>query len=183
MRKLVVLCAVTAACAWSQGIDFSSLDKLDSKASEVNRVSLDENQLRAAMDMAKQAGKEKDLDEAKKMMAGLQSVNVRNYEFKEAGAYTDADLEPIRAQIAKQRGCSKIVDSKEKDERSEIYMCMEDGKTSGIAVIDAEPKELSIVFVKGPLNMKDLGKLHGVMGLPNIQLGPGGRESRKGAEN
>ena len=180
MKRIAFLIAISSCCAWSQSLDLSSLDKLDSKAKEVNRVSVNGEQLRAAMQMADQAGVAKEqLSEAKKMMDGLQAVEVRNYEFEQEGQYSESDLEAVRSQLAKLKGCSKIVDSKEKNERSEVYMCSEAGKTTGLAVISAEAKELSIVFVRGPVNMKDLGKLHGAMGLPNIQLSPGGKGDKK----
>ncbi len=169
--------AVSALCAWAQSsnsLDLSSLDKLDKKAKEVNRVSLNQEQLKAALQMAGPVG-----DGMKPMLQGLEGVEVRNYEFENSGEYSDADLDGIRSQLSKMKGCSKIVDSKEKNERSEIYMCSENGKQSGIAVIDAEQKELSVVFVKGPVNMKDLSKLHGAMGLPNLQLSPGGKDNKK----
>jgi len=181
MKKIAMLVAMSAVYAWgqsqSQPLDFSSLDKLESKAKEVNRVSLDENQLKAAMQMMPHDSKKgEQVEHAKKLMSGLQSVFVRNYEFEQQGLYQDSDLDAIRNQMEKLKGWSKIVDSKEKNEHSQIFMYAEGDKPMGIGIIAAEPKEISIVVVKGPLNLSDLGQLQGLAGLPNIQLGPGARE-------
>ncbi|MBV9082968.1 MAG: DUF4252 domain-containing protein [Acidobacteriaceae bacterium] len=169
MSKMALLIAVSAVWAYAQSLDFSSLDKLASKAKEANRVSLDENQLKAAMQMM---GDRPDKREKMQKLAGLHSVNVRNYEFEKPGEYQDSDLDAVRAQVAKIKGCSKIVDSKEKNEHSEIYMCSEDGKATGLAIISAEPKELSVVVINGSLALNELHNLHGLMGMPGIELGP-----------
>ena len=173
MKRWVLLLAISTACAWSQTLDLSCLDKLASKAKDANEVNLDPNQIRAAMQFIPHEEKDSaELDQGtRKLIAGLQLVTVRNFEFEKAGEFLDSDLQPIRAQLAKLKGWGKIVDSKEKDEHSEVYMFTEDGKPTGIAVIDVEPKELSVVLVKGTSSLADIGKLHGMMGLPNIKIG------------
>ena len=50
-------------------------------------------------------------------------------------------------------------------------MKMINGQTHGLFVLDAEPKELSIVLILGPVKMEDLGKLSGMAGLGG-SLGP-----------
>jgi len=44
-------------------------------------------------------------------------------------------------------------------------MKMVNGQPHGIFVLDAEPKELSIVLILGPVKMEDLSKLSGIGGL------------------
>lgn len=173
MRTWLLLLLVSAPAVWSQTLDLSSLEKIASKAKETNEVNLDANQIRAALMFIPHDEKENaDIDQgAKKLLDGLQKITIRNYEFDKPGKFQDADLEPIRSQLAKLKGWGKIVDSKQKDERSEVYMYTEDGKPTGIAVIDVEAKELSVVLVKGSSSLADIGKLHGMMGLPNIKIG------------
>jgi uncharacterized pyridoxal phosphate-containing UPF0001 family protein len=169
MSKFVWLAALFAGFAWCQSIDFSALDKLEAKAKEVNRVTLDGKQLKGLMQMAPADSKKGEgFAEAAKIAPGLDNIVVRNYEFAEPGQYRDSDLDAIRRQIANLKGWTKIVESKEKNEHSEIYMFNDGDKPGGIAIISAEPKEVSVVFVRGALNFKDLGKLHGLMGLPNL---------------
>ena len=74
--------------------------------------------------------------------------------------------------MERMRGWAKIIDSKEENEHAEVFMLTEENKPMGIAVIDAEPQEVSVVFIKGSLRLADLGSLGGVMGLPRMQLGP-----------
>ena len=170
MSRVVWLGIVFAGVGWCQTLDLSSLDKLEAKAKEVNRVTLDDKQLKGFMQMIPPDERKRDgLAEAEKMVPGLQSIVVRNYEFAEPGQYKDSDLDAIRNQIANLKGWSKIVDSRDKNEHCEVYMSTEGEKAGGIAVISAEKKEVSVVFVKGPLKLGDLGKLHGLMGLPNVE--------------
>src|SRR3954454_15669529 len=112
MKKLAMLVAVSGMCASAQMLDLSSLDKLAAKAKEVHRVSLDKNQLQMFMKMNSDEDK-KDQD-LKKVLNGMASVQVRNFEFEKAGEYSDSDLDAVRAQIAKMQNCTSIVDSKEK---------------------------------------------------------------------
>jgi uncharacterized protein YpuA (DUF1002 family) len=176
--KLIGLFAALAVGASAQMLDFSSLEKLEAKAKEVNKISLDENQLRAAMQMLPenfQKGSPDQLAAAKRIISGLQSVEVRNLEFDRSSDFTDADLSSIRSQISKLKGFTQIIDSKEKGEHSQIYLRTENDHPTGLAIINSEDKELNIVLIRGPLSLSDLGKLGGIMGLPNIQLGPADR--------
>ncbi len=178
MRKVTLLMTLFSVCTFAQSLDLSSLDKLASKAKEVNRVSLNQSQLRAALQMipgGEESGKK--TDQMKNLVSGLSSVEVRNFEFAAKGQYSDTDLNAIRAQMEGMRGWAKVIDSKEENERAEVFMLTEENKPMGIAVINAEPKEVSVVFIKGSLNLGDLGKLGGIMGLPHMELGSRPRAS------
>lgn len=173
MKKWFVLALLSVMTAWCQKLDLSSLEKVASRARETNEVNLDANQIRAALTFLPHDEKDNvNIDgSAKKLLAGLRTITIRNYEFDKPGVFQDADLDPVRSQLAKLKGWAKIVDSRDKDERSEVYMFTEDGKPTGIAVIDLEPKELSVVLVKGTSSLADIGKLNGMMGLPHIKIG------------
>lgn len=173
MKRLTVLMILSGVCTFAQSLDFTSLDKLASRAKEVNRVSLNQSQLRAALQMIpadEDSGK--NTGQMRKLAAGLSSINVRNFEFAKRGEYSDADLNAIRTQMERMKGWAKIIDSKEENEHAEVFMLTEENKPMGIAVIDAEPREISVVFIRGSLNLRDLGNLGGLMGLPRMQLGP-----------
>lgn len=177
-KFLVVMTLLTATCSFGQELDLSSLDKLESKAKEINKISLDEQQLRAAMQLFSDNTKkatEAQKDNLKQLIAGLKSIEIRSFEFGDSGDFSDADLAKVRSQMAKMKNWSKIVDSKEEDEHSEIFMHMENDHALGLAIISSEKTELSVVFINGALKLNDLAKLGGVMGIPNIQLGPGAR--------
>lgn len=176
MKRLVLLMAISGACAWPQSLDLSSLDKLAAKAKEVHKVSLDKNQLQMFMKMNPDEDK-KDPD-AKKVLNGLVSVQVRNFEFEKSGEYSDSDLDLVRAQIAKMQNCTSIVDSKEKDEHSQIFFCSDDGKGTGLAIVAAEPREVSVVYVRGSASLADLGKLNGVFGVTEFSTGKGKNDQK-----
>jgi hypothetical protein len=59
------------------------------------------------------------------------------------------------------------------------------GETHGMFILSAEPKELTIVLILGPVRMEDLGKLHGLSGLgalgdvPGVQNRPHGKSTYK----
>ncbi|HEX4772643.1 MAG TPA: DUF4252 domain-containing protein [Bryobacteraceae bacterium] len=171
MKRLVMFVALSGICAWSQSLDLSSLDKLAAKAKQVHKVSLDKNQLQMVMKMNSEEDK-KDPD-VKKVLNGLATVQVRNFEFDKSGEYSDSDLDAVRAQIAKMQNCTSIVDSKEKDEHSQIFLCSDEGKGTALAVVAAEPKEVSVVYIRGNMNLSDLGKLNGLMGIPDLSTGKG----------
>lgn len=164
-NKLISMGLVAAACCWSQQLDLSSLDKLEAKAKSVNRVNLDASQLHNAFTFF-------DSDDVPKdVLNKVKTIQVRNLEFANKGAYSFKDLDGIRKQVADIPGCSKVIDSKEDEEQSEIYVCSGE-KMRGIAIISAEPKELSVVFVRGVASLGDLGTLHGLMGVPKPEPPP-----------
>ena len=168
----ILFSAVTAA-AWGQTLDLSSLDKLGDKAKEVNTVTLDQNLLHLAAGFLND--KDKDQQAAKALVNGLKAIYVRNFEFSSKDQYSMADVEPIRKQIHA-LGWSRIVESREKNddgttrEIDEVYI--NTGAGGGLAIISAEPKELSVVYIDGSLKLEDLQKLHR-FGVPDIDVGGG----------
>jgi hypothetical protein len=50
-------------------------------------------------------------------------------------------------------------------ETTDVLVKMVNGETRGMFVLSAEPKELTIVLILGPVRMEDLGKLKGLGGL------------------
>ena len=47
-------------------------------------------------------------------------------------------------------------------------MKLVNGEPQGIFVLEAEPKELAIVLILGPVHMEDLGALSGLSGLGSL---------------
>jgi hypothetical protein len=168
--------ALLAVCASAQSLDLSSLDKLEAKAKEVNTVSLDAGQIRGAMNLL--PGDDQDMQKVRDILSGIHNISVRNFEFEEKGAYSMADVDAIRAQIARMPGWAKIVESREAEEHDEVYLLTQSEKIGGLAVIAAEPRELTVVFINGSVSLKDLGKLHGMMGIPDIELSDKGHTDK-----
>lgn len=180
MRKLFLMIVIAGGSATllPAQLRISGLDGLASKAKESVNITLDSNLLQMAGGFLAGAGKDgKDGDNLKQLLSGLKAITVRSFEFKETGQYRMEDLEPIRAQL-RTPGWSKIISSQSKDEISEIYTRMEQGKVAGFAIIAAEPKELTVVAIEGTIDLKDLSKLGG-LGIPSIPVPEQSKDSGK----
>jgi hypothetical protein len=171
MRIAFGLIALALTVASAQDIKFPpSLDKLAAKAKESNEVTLDANMLQLAGKFLSS----KDADEAgaKKLVGGLKSIYVRNFEFAKEGEYDAADVEAIRSQL-KAPEWSRVVSSRSKGgaELSEVYLRTSTGsQIGGLVVISAEPKELTIVNISGAISPDDLKNLGGQFGIPKIDM-------------
>jgi hypothetical protein len=183
MRRLFLI-AVIAGCAAAQlpaqslQLRITGLDGLASKAKESTDITLDSNLLKMAGGFLAGAGKDsKDGQTIQQLLSGLKAITVRSFEFNEPGQYRMEELEPIRAQL-RNPGWSKIISSQSKEELSEIYTRMENGKVAGFAIINAESKELTVVAIEGSIDLKDLSKL-GVLGIPSIAVPGQSKDSGK----
>lgn len=126
------------------------LDHLIPLAKEHTVIDMDGDQIRAAMAMAQDKGKPMEAQ-----LKNLQSLQVRTFEFANEGAYKASDLEDIRRQL-QAPGWTKIVSVRETKEAVDVYLKMQEGQAGGIAVLSAEPKELTVVHIVGALNLRDL---------------------------
>lgn len=163
------IAAALFSTAWGQKLDLSSLDKLSGAAKESSYVNLDGDRLKTALAFLSQPeSKDKNLDAIKGVVSDLKGVYVRSLEFDKAGAFTQADLEPIRRQLRAQ-GWARVVEVKERDgESNEIYF-YKLGNNAGMAVVSVEKQELTVVNLVGPLDLSALTKIGGLMNLPSIQ--------------
>jgi hypothetical protein len=154
-----------------------NIDKLAAKASESVVVSLDGPLLQ----LASRFLSEKDPDEAhvKKLVAGLKGIYVKSFEFDDRDQYKEADVEELRTQL-KAPGWSCIVSahSKRDGDNSDIYLKTEAGQIAGLAIIVAEPRELTIISLVGTIHPEDIRDLGGHFGIPRIDVNRG-RNDRK----
>jgi hypothetical protein len=165
MKRFLAAFALALPLAAQQGFDFKSLDKLSASAKESTNITLEGQTLKLAANFL---GGDKDAAALKSLVANLKSIQVRSLEFDRDGRYSQADLEPLRAYL---RGpqWSKAVDVKESGETSEVFLKSGDaGKLGGVAVIDAEPRELTIVYIEGSISVDDVAKLSGNFDIPDL---------------
>ena len=151
----------------AQDIKFpASLDRLKDKASEVVDVTLDASMLTLASRFLSDRG---DQAKAKKLVSQLKGIYVRSYEFDRDGEWQQSDLESVRAQL-KTTPWSRIVGvtSQKKGENSEVYVKTENGQITGLTVLVAEPRELTIVNIVGPIDPEQIADLGGHMGIPRL---------------
>lgn len=140
-----------------------SWDKLAAKADEVVNVTLDKKTLA----FASRFMDDKDDEDVRQMVTNLNGIYVHSLEFRHEGEFSDADVEPIRAQL---RGpeWSRIVDvhSRVDKENVEIYVKMVNNRSAGIVILAQEPTELTFVHLDGPINPEQISELSGNFGIP-----------------
>ena len=182
MLLAILLSALPAFGQDQARLKISGLEKLAAKAAEVVDVNLDGSMLKLASKFVNEDDGDKDNIEVKKMLQDLKGVYVKSFEFDKEGEYSDADVEAIRSQL-RSPAWSRIVSvhSKKEGEITEVYLMGTESNVHGLAIIDAEPKELTVVNIVGPIDLDKLSKLSGHMGVPNINLGRGtARQEDKG---
>jgi hypothetical protein len=105
----------------------------------------------------------------KEVISGLTGVYVKSFEFDREGVYSDADVESIRRQL-KTPGWTRVVniDSKRDREQVEMYVWRQGEQSGGLAILAAEPKELTVVNIVGRVDLTKLGALQGLMGIPKL---------------
>jgi hypothetical protein len=167
----VILAAMVTARLWAfEDLHaLSGLDRLAQKATESVDVTLDASMLQLASEFLSPD----DPDEArvKKLVAKLKGVYVRSFEFDREGQYSASDVAAARALVTAP-GWTRIVGVKSlKGDNSEVYLKKDGSQVGGIVVIDAEPKELTVVHIDGQINPEDLRELGGHMGIPKFDKG------------
>ncbi len=151
----------------AQEIKFpESFDKLAARAKEKVNVSLDGSMLQLAGNFL--SADKGDEASAKKVAGNLKGLYVRSFTFEKEGEYSDADIAPLRSELSSARGWSRMVDISDSGDHVEVYAKKEGDRFGGMTVIAAEKKELTVVYVDGPIDLKQLGDL--VKGKVNVDL-------------
>jgi hypothetical protein len=180
MKNVAILLAAVLLPLGAQEIKLpASLDKLAAKADETVDVTLDGSLLKLAGRFL--SGKGDDDAITRKILAGLESITIRSYEFSSDGQYDTADLEAIRAQV-KGPQWSRIVGVRSKKDGDNVDVYLKDGGSGnlgGVVVLAAEPRELTIVMVVGTLDPAQLAVLGGHFGIPEFDFSVLGRKGEK----
>jgi hypothetical protein len=167
MKSLLIFaCSALAAMAAPQQFQLN-LDSVAAKASEHVDVSLNASTLQFAAKFLDS----NDPDEAKvrQLIAGIEGIYVRHFSFKTVGAYSEADLEPVRAQLHGPEW-SKIVGTGSEDgEKAEVWLRTSGNKSVGVAIISTEPKEITVVNIAGNIDLETLAELGGHFGVPKVK--------------
>jgi hypothetical protein len=138
--------------------------ELAARASNVTEVTLGKNMLAFAAKFMN--GKDQDEAATRRLIEGLDGIYVRDYEFDKEGQYTAVDVDKLR-QYFETGDWTPIVRERDKKngESTDVMVKLVNGETHGMFILDAEPKELSIVLILGPVKVEDLQKLSGIGGL------------------
>jgi hypothetical protein len=162
-RFLFFLFVLAPVLVHAQGLKLDGLEKLAGKATESVTVSLDGQLLQLASRFL--SSDDPDQAQIKKLVASLRGIYVRNFEFAKTGQYLESDLEPIRSQL-KDAKWKHIVEVRGRD-NADVCLRQENDKITGLAVIVAEPSELTVISIDGPIDLEGLGKLGGNFGIPD----------------
>jgi len=170
MRIAIVFLAATLGSAWAQDIKMPpAFDKLAAKARESTEVTLDSNMLQLAGKFL--SVKETDEAKAKKLVEGLKGIYVRSFAFDKEGEYSAADVDALRTQLQPPVWSRVIGVTSKGGEITEVYFKTSNGsQIGGLVVIDAEPKELTVVNISGAISPEDLAVLSGQFGIPKVEL-------------
>lgn len=167
----VVLIAVllTSAAALAQNsfsIPAAVQKRLEARASSHNKVNLEHTTLQ----LASQFMNNKNDTTARDMVQKLHAVDVESYKFDKPGEYTSADLAAIRRQF-ETSPWTPIVEqhSKNGPTDSDIYVKSEGGEIVGMFILSAQPKELDLVYLSGPINLSELSSMGGNFGIPTLK--------------
>ena len=153
--------------------------QLAAKASDVTEVTLGKNMLDFAAKFMNGKHGENDAD-ARKLIQGLQGIYVREYEFDKEGEYTPQQVEELRRHYEGGEWTPMVKERDRKThETTDVLMKMVNGESRGLFVLDAEPKDLTLVLILGPIRMDDLSKLSGLSGLSGLA----GMEDMNGAQH
>jgi uncharacterized protein DUF4252 len=176
MKGLVSCCVslfLFAGClriAQAQDIQLKleHLDKLAAKAEEVTDVNLDGPLLHMATKFFKADSDEADVQ---KLISGLKGVYVKSFEFAKEGSYSDEDVASIVSQIHG-AGWKRMVTvkSKREHELTQIFTRTQGDKISGLIIVSAEPKELTVVNIVGAIDVAKLSELERRFGIPDLGL-------------
>ena len=176
------LAMIAAALPLSAQIQFK-LDAIAAKASDSVDITLDQGMLKLASaffsKQSKDGNKTQDDADVQKVVSGLKNITVKSYTFPQEGAYQDSDIEPIRAQL-RAAGWSRMIGVHEKGKSgsTDIFDKTEGGQIAGIAVVAAEPKELTVVYIEGSIDLTKLASLAGRFGIPALPI-PGQQKANQ----
>jgi len=182
LRSNLTVCALLAllalpalAAAADPGrLQLPDLSDLSKKASQSVDISLDPSLLglaSAAIDNDNAANGPAVHD----LIKGIRGIYVRSYTFDRPGEYSKADVKAVQAQLLAP-GWVSIVSTHDLKQGSnvDIYLLRSGDRTEGLAILAAEPRELTIVNIVGSIDLAKLAQLQGQFGVPKMGIKPGG---------
>ena len=160
--------------------DFSALSK---KASQSVDISLDPSLLRMASG-AISLDNDSDGAAVNDLIKGIRGIYVRSYTFDRPGEYSKADVEAVRAQLLAP-GWVPVVSTHDLKQGNnvDIYMLRTGDHTDGVAIIAAQPRQLTIVNIVGEINLAKLAQLQGQFGVPRVGITVNGQAKNGGTDS
>lgn len=165
----LVLVLVLSPAARGQDVTIPvNIERLAAKASDSVNITIDGALLQLAAKFLS------DEEGIKRVIGKIKGIYVRSFEFDRSGEYTDADVESLRSQLkAPQWSRMASVHSQKQGGNVDVYLKMENNEIASLAVIAADPRELTVVNIVGPIDLDALARLSGQFGIPRLDLGRG----------
>jgi len=172
--KLAITAAALAATAFAIPTTFArtpefripEFSHLRSKAVETVDVNVGGFLLGLARAFTKE---ERKTDPELRILDDIKAVKVRSYKFDSDDAYSKADVESVRGQLKGPEWNSLVqVHKRDGQQDVDVFVCVEDNKTCGLAVIATEPREFTVVSIVGSIDIDKLAELEGEFGIPKL---------------
>ena len=173
MRNAVVLTALLVLpvnTAHAQDINIPrEIERLADKAVNTVNVTIEGALLRLAGTVLSSADPEQRV--AKNLISGLKGIYVRSFEFAGPGQYSVSDVESLRSQM-KVPAWSRVagVRNTRDGEDVDVFLKMEKDRITGVVVIAAQARQLTVVNIVGPIDLEQLASLGGQFGIPKIEV-------------
>lgn len=162
---LLIACLVCGgAVAASPPLDIPDFSHLRKLAIDSTDITIDQPLMKLASQIAKSSG-----DPAVKALAGIESIRIYNFEFDRDGVYSRQDIEAVRRQLTVP-GWSSVAQIRDREPREDVdvFMSIEGGKPTGLAVIASAARSFTIVHVVGTIDDQTLSQLSGEFGIPKV---------------
>lgn len=170
MRRIILLAVIFLVAALPASAQRLNLDfpGLADRAIEVVDVTLDAQMLRLAANFFSGDGKSADERAVRDIVHRLEGIYVRSYQFDREGVYDRSVADNVRRQLGPT--WKRVVNVRSRRENVEVYTNVLGDAITGLVVIAAEPRELTLVNIVGPIDMAHLARLEGQFGVPRITV-------------
>jgi len=168
MKIAAILLAAALSPVFAQDIKLPpALERLGDRAEHATDVTLG----KPLLQMASRFLTDGDAD-TKKLLAGLDSVYVRSFEFASDGDYSPGDLDVVRAQLQAPNWLRVVgVRSKTSGDNVDVWFKADaNGQLGGVVILAGEPHSLTFVSIIGKIDPSQIGGLGGQFGIPRLDL-------------
>jgi hypothetical protein len=109
----------------------------------------------------------------KSLLRGLHKVQIHSYRYNADHVYRQADLEALRSQLTTP-GWHRMVQLRDRgaNDDVDIYYALDNRKVTGLVVLAAEPREFTLVNIRGRIDMTEVAALCDTF----VPLEPGGSQ-------
>ncbi len=155
------------ARAQSARLQLDHLQDLASRAERVTDVTLDQPLLQLATRFMANSQDQ----QVRELAMQLKGIYVKSFKFSKPGEYSQQDVNAILSQL-RAAPWQPIVSSRnaKTHETDGVYILTRGNTVRGLAVITAEPTELTVVNIVGSIDLKKLSALEGHFGIPHMKL-------------